>query len=368
MTGPAFDYVAGGAWDEITLAESVEAWRRYRFVPRVLRDVRTIDVCGSVPRPPVGAARSPIAPMAAQAPGPSRRGGGDARRRRGGRDPVLPVDHIVAAARGRRRRRPDAERWFQLYVIGGMGYSRQPGRTGGGGRLSRARRDRRPAGARPARAGRAVGLRAADRCRTSTAPSDERDRRYGAIEDQWIDGPDLGIARRDRDVELDAARRQGHPLARTMRGWPRRPASPGSSSPPTAGASSTARSARPTRSRDRRSGRRSLRGLGRRRNPPRPGCPDRARARGDGRARRAAVLLGARRRRPGRRRPGHRDPPAPSWRSLCRSSAARPFRRSIAASWPSAGPTPEVRSEDGTEPWQRRLERDRARDPGSLDR
>ena len=27
MDGPAFDYVAGGAWDEITLAESVEAWR-----------------------------------------------------------------------------------------------------------------------------------------------------------------------------------------------------------------------------------------------------------------------------------------------------------------------------------------------------
>ena len=46
MTGPAYDYVAGGAGDEVTLHESVEAWRRFRFVPRVLRDVRTVDVGG----------------------------------------------------------------------------------------------------------------------------------------------------------------------------------------------------------------------------------------------------------------------------------------------------------------------------------
>src|SRR5687767_10656844 len=47
MDGPAFDYVAGGAWDEVTLVESVEAWRRYRFIPRVLRDIRSIDVGGT---------------------------------------------------------------------------------------------------------------------------------------------------------------------------------------------------------------------------------------------------------------------------------------------------------------------------------
>ena len=65
MAGPAYDYVAGGAWDEITLAESVEAWRRYRFVPRVLRDVRSIDIHGSF----FGRASAvpvAIAPMAAQ--------------------------------------------------------------------------------------------------------------------------------------------------------------------------------------------------------------------------------------------------------------------------------------------------------------
>ena len=34
MLGPAYDYVAGGAWDEITLEENVEAWRRHRFQRR----------------------------------------------------------------------------------------------------------------------------------------------------------------------------------------------------------------------------------------------------------------------------------------------------------------------------------------------
>src|SRR5215217_1173894 len=47
MPGPAFDYVAGGAWDEISLRESVEAWTDYRFVPRVLRELRKVDLAGA---------------------------------------------------------------------------------------------------------------------------------------------------------------------------------------------------------------------------------------------------------------------------------------------------------------------------------
>jgi 4-hydroxymandelate oxidase len=39
----AFDYVAGGAWDEISLAENEAVWRQYRFRPRVLLDVGAID-------------------------------------------------------------------------------------------------------------------------------------------------------------------------------------------------------------------------------------------------------------------------------------------------------------------------------------
>src|SRR5438045_865780 len=65
MSEPAFDYVAGGSWDEISLRESVEAWRRIRFLPRVLTDVRSVD-----PRGTFLGRRFPLpiamAPMAAQ--------------------------------------------------------------------------------------------------------------------------------------------------------------------------------------------------------------------------------------------------------------------------------------------------------------
>ena len=38
-----YDYVAGGADDELTLAENLAAWARLRLRPRVLRDVRRVD-------------------------------------------------------------------------------------------------------------------------------------------------------------------------------------------------------------------------------------------------------------------------------------------------------------------------------------
>ena len=123
MTGPAYDYVAGGSWDERTLAESVEAWQRYRFVPRVLRDLREIDVRGSF----LGrAAAMPvaIAPMAAQGLAhPGAEGEMAAGAGAGGIPFILSttssmtIEDVAAAA-------PDAERWFQLYVIGDMRYAR----------------------------------------------------------------------------------------------------------------------------------------------------------------------------------------------------------------------------------------------------
>jgi 4-hydroxymandelate oxidase len=123
MAGPAFDYVAGGAWDELTLEESVDAWRRYRFVPRVLRDVRTLDLTGQF----LGRASSlpiAIAPMAAQAmahPNAEREmllGAAAA----GipfclSTSSSLTMEEVAAAT-------PDAERWFQLYVIRDLEYSR----------------------------------------------------------------------------------------------------------------------------------------------------------------------------------------------------------------------------------------------------
>jgi 4-hydroxymandelate oxidase len=123
MAGPAFDYVAGGAWDEITLAENVDAWREFRFVPRVLRDVRELDLSGSfLGRPsklPIA-----IAPMAAQA---MAHADAEAEMLAGAAAAGIPfclstsssmtMEDVAAAA-------PDAERWFQLYVIRDLDYSR----------------------------------------------------------------------------------------------------------------------------------------------------------------------------------------------------------------------------------------------------
>ncbi len=61
----AYDYIAGGAGDETTLAENTRAFARYQLRPRILRDVSRIDTSTSfLGRPvslPVG-----IAPMAYQ--------------------------------------------------------------------------------------------------------------------------------------------------------------------------------------------------------------------------------------------------------------------------------------------------------------
>jgi 4-hydroxymandelate oxidase len=123
MAGPAFDYVAGGAWDEVTLEENAEAWRRFRFVPRVLRDVRELDVSGRF----LGrqsALPIAIAPMAAQV---MAHPDGEAAMVAGAAAAGIPfclstssslnLEDVAAAA-------PDAERWFQLYVIRDFDYSR----------------------------------------------------------------------------------------------------------------------------------------------------------------------------------------------------------------------------------------------------
>ena len=40
---PVFDYYAGGAGEEDTLAANARAWREVRLRPRVLRDVSRVD-------------------------------------------------------------------------------------------------------------------------------------------------------------------------------------------------------------------------------------------------------------------------------------------------------------------------------------
>ena len=56
MEPGAFDYVAGGAGDELSLADNVAAWRRYQLRPRVLVDVADHR---SVHHPPRGCRGDP---------------------------------------------------------------------------------------------------------------------------------------------------------------------------------------------------------------------------------------------------------------------------------------------------------------------
>jgi 4-hydroxymandelate oxidase len=110
-----FDYFAGGADEERTLADSAEGWGRYRLRPRVLRDVSDIDTgtrfLGAAVAAPLG-----VAPMAVQgnvhpdgevamATGAASAGG------------LMVVSTLasrslaeVAAAE------PTGPRWFQLYL------------------------------------------------------------------------------------------------------------------------------------------------------------------------------------------------------------------------------------------------------------
>lgn len=123
MDPAGFDYVAGGAWDEITLRESVEAWRRKRFIPRVLTDVRSVTTAGSFlgrdATIPVG-----FAPMAVQR---LAHPDGEVEAARGAARAGIPyvfstassrtLEHVAEAA-------PDAERWFQLYLVDSLEYAR----------------------------------------------------------------------------------------------------------------------------------------------------------------------------------------------------------------------------------------------------
>ena len=50
---PVFDYVDGGSDEELSLAGNVEAFRRWRFVPRALANVAEVDTAGQVLGHPV---------------------------------------------------------------------------------------------------------------------------------------------------------------------------------------------------------------------------------------------------------------------------------------------------------------------------
>ncbi|HEX4898571.1 MAG TPA: alpha-hydroxy acid oxidase [Candidatus Limnocylindrales bacterium] len=123
MAGPAWDYVAGGAWDEITLAENDAAWREFRFVYRVLTDIRSVDVSGSF----LGrrsALPIALAPMAAQALAHPDGEAAIARAAAAAGVPTILSTSASMTAEAVAEAAPDADRMFQLYLLRDLGYTR----------------------------------------------------------------------------------------------------------------------------------------------------------------------------------------------------------------------------------------------------
>lgn len=124
MRRPAFEYYAGGAWDEVTLAGNEAAFERYRLRPRVLVDVSTVDtsttLLGRRVALPVG-----IAPAALH--GLAHPLGELATARAAAAAGALfclstvssrSIEAVAEAA-------PDGPRWFQLYVRRDRSFGRE---------------------------------------------------------------------------------------------------------------------------------------------------------------------------------------------------------------------------------------------------
>ena len=117
-----YDYIAGGADAERTLADNLAAWSRLRLRPRVLRDVSEVSTATTllgtqVPTPLL------VAPMAyhrmAHPDGEAASAAGAAAAGAAyvcSTQATMSVEEVAAAA-------PDAVRWFQVYVVRDRGWT-----------------------------------------------------------------------------------------------------------------------------------------------------------------------------------------------------------------------------------------------------
>lgn len=116
LSPSVYDYFAGGAEDELTLADNRAAWDRIRLRPRVLRDVSAVDtsttVLGTALRTPIAVAPTAYQRMAhpdgelATARGAAEAGALHVLATRATASPP----EVEAAA-------PAAPRWFQVYIL-----------------------------------------------------------------------------------------------------------------------------------------------------------------------------------------------------------------------------------------------------------
>ena len=124
MEPAAYDYIAGGAWDEQTLRDNVDAWQRRRLRPRVLVDVSHVDPSTTMLGAPVPLPLA-IAPMAAHR---LAHADGELVTARAAATAGIPFTlstmssqslEVVADAV------PEGVRWFQLYTQADPGRTRE---------------------------------------------------------------------------------------------------------------------------------------------------------------------------------------------------------------------------------------------------
>jgi 4-hydroxymandelate oxidase len=123
MAPAAYDYVAGGAGGEESLAQNLAAWQRYVLRPRVLVDVSSVDLSTTLlgVRSSLPVAIAPMAIHGLADPGAEVAMAGAAAA--AGIPFTLStmsnrsIEEVAAGA-------PDGVRWFQLYVQGDRGFTR----------------------------------------------------------------------------------------------------------------------------------------------------------------------------------------------------------------------------------------------------
>ncbi len=117
-----YDYFAGGADDELTVADNLAAWRRWRLRPRVLRDVSEVSLATTVLGAEV-AMPVLLAPTGYQRLAHDEGERATARAARGAGTVMVASTFATVALEDIADAAPGGHRWFQLYVLRDRGFT-----------------------------------------------------------------------------------------------------------------------------------------------------------------------------------------------------------------------------------------------------
>jgi isopentenyl diphosphate isomerase/L-lactate dehydrogenase-like FMN-dependent dehydrogenase len=115
MDPTSYDYIAGGSWDELSLAASEAAWRKRTLRPRVLVDVAAVDTATTLLGEPSSMPVA-IAPMALHGLAHPDAEVATARAAAAARIPFIASTMSSRSLEETAAAIPEATRWFQLYA------------------------------------------------------------------------------------------------------------------------------------------------------------------------------------------------------------------------------------------------------------